>query len=796
MGWVVNGPVPRDLEQRLRATLHYVAIDRLQALGADLAARLPADALQRLRGQVLAGKPLAALAAMARHDEALKASVSAWLAQSGDEVVRNVLGKAIDRNRAALEAWYRDVAARVAALDGPAAAAAADQIVRLWAEEFVSLLRAEELARLMAHHGAASASALAAKLREAGVAGIADLQLKGGVLISASLGLEVRLAERVAAFPLEKIRALPDARLLVRENVEKLVRQGKDQVLKGVLQAGPAIGWEEAVAAAGAGKEPAAVFDRLFGALPADRRELVSESLAHLASASAFLREQPAEPGRRRGAMEAPAARLEGQDADSFKRLMSGPMGGAFPGLQAGIKVAEFVAGNLELGRLAGKINRASERIDRYVEEEMHLRRAIEESESRESVARVDVAISRLHRKHAATDMRYRRDAVEKLGESIDELRAKLTGYRLNHFFYVAEELRARYAALNRSLHLWTGGAGGSRNYVRDTLRNDPRQLRLAVDPYVRAFDIFSDPDASRQRENISQLAGYWSYLAQQLDNYCTNANSGCSRATPNMGKIGQTDVISVRNALPAEWERFELWKARRSGEPFTFALLVRPGLHSLPADQYRQAARVVHVMLSRARNGGTREAATGVTLSHPGFAFIPTRDGYRSEVLQPDEREFLDTVDDAGTVASYEQRWAQPGGLSLRAFEGYGLFTVWLIEVRPQESNYAAGDFLLRIIYQYRDQQRSPLTAASLNPRSIELLAAERGNAVAVRPSNLVMLGDREAIEKFVRGWTERKGSAAQAEWKHGLLVQDSTPREPAFDQGLVDAVARILNP
>lgn len=779
-----------DLARKIANTVREPSFDNLAALGGRLVERMPADQRAALEKALVDAKPVGMLLSAAKKEGAILEAIGRQVSGQGDSVVREAIGL-LATEHSDLRKWYGDVLGKVSEVTSNSPAfsnAVVDQVFRNWSKGFVASLPPQAVAALQVHMQIATADALAQALAARGAAAIPAFTLAAGKMDIPSLGISVDLAAQLRSIaPVD----LPDLDVSsLNQQFGELISVGGDGIMKTLLRGTSQYGLESVTAVVARGRTSAEVFDSMFSSLDTSAKAAAAGAMAEIEAGRQVAHAQVEAVGAAgaSGMRSVQGEQPKPSELDAAKQLLAGPLAAVFPGAAVAVKVAEFIGNNFEMGRLSDKIQKASDQVNRYVEEEMHLRRLIEQSQTNEALAKVDTDIAKLHRMQAASDIKFMKATSDALAETEDDLRKKIVGYRMSHFFFVAEELRLQYAQLSRSLSLWLGATPGPRDYLQERVRNDPRRLRLAVDPHVRAFDIF-DLDQQRQRQDIDKLTNYWDFVVTQIKSFCTSLNAGCAPDTPSLGIIGSTESISLRSALTGEWEQFARWQQSQSQQPFTFALLVRPGLHQIELDSYKLGARVVHAMLTRSRPGATDERASTISVTHPGFSFIPTPAGFGSEVLAPETRDSLDPISRMESNHWYENRWGG-GTFTRREFEGHGLFTVWMIRIQPAQVNYELTDIQMRFVYQYVPTTKLPMSLASLNPNAVEVLAAETASPTRMTLNSLAMLGDRGALDSFVKTWQSGQGSAATIKWKHGTLGSAIVSQAP-YDNELLRAAA-----
>lgn len=279
--------------------------------------------------------------------------------------------------------------------------------------------------------------------------------------------------------------------------------------------------------------------------------------------------------------------------------------------------------------------------------------------------------------------------------------------------FYIAERLREEYDLLDNAISLWSGSSNAPRDAIASLVRDDPQNLRLAVDPDIHLF-TFLDRSGEGRRTDVEALRIHWRQLKSQADKVCTTI--GCATGLNN-AQILDTQTLSVCNLISAdERAKAQAW-SKNPKEVLRLRFFMEPSYVSYelrPFGEQKYAHRVIDARLGGAagQNGLCGDSSGDLlttaqtqlkaltALRHPGVAYVTNDVGrVQREVLLPRRVSGLATPAPFNTPA-LGVRWATVG--QRNAFEGYGLFTEWEVEIDPKDAKLA--DIGVQFAYQYID--------------------------------------------------------------------------------------------
>ncbi len=290
-----------------------------------------------------------------------------------------------------------------------------------------------------------------------------------------------------------------------------------------------------------------------------------------------------------------------------------------------------------------------------------------------------------------------------------DFLRELMNLYR-PRFYYLAETLRERFDAFDRSLADWTDGdpAGG---FFRTKILQDPNNARLALDSEIQLFG-WLNRNIEATRTSPYALHHHWERLIGLARDYCSKA--GCKPGDGQLGQIGTTTPQLFFDEIQGKLAKrtFDKWRsdpARSATFRQTFSIV--PGQLGVPTDVVN--ARLLDVAIVPLDARGQALAGSSVRLKHKGHSALlladPTKPGsvkIKRHMLVP--RDFLpanrERVEDAEVLRNrFQNQVSVATLLPLRDFEGYGLYGNFELEVLNGPLTPQIDDLKIMISYIFK---------------------------------------------------------------------------------------------
>lgn len=289
-------------------------------------------------------------------------------------------------------------------------------------------------------------------------------------------------------------------------------------------------------------------------------------------------------------------------------------------------------------------------------------------------------------------------------------LREKMNLYR-PHFYYLAESMRERFDAFDRSLRDWTTGRteGG---LLHQKIIEDPSNARLALDSEIHLFG-WLNRNIEATRTSPFLLNRHWQEIMQLVEEHCTEFS--CKPGNNGLGQIGNTPtrIFYGDIASKAEKKKFIQWRDNLSrNEPYLqFMSLQREDFVDL---KDALNVRIIDVSIVPLDKNGRRLSGSRFRLTHEGASDLSVRKrndpNYVTQVRQRllTHRANPPNRKDQEDIRVLSDRFQTQTSVStlkgLRDFEGYGLFGNYMIEVLPGYNAKKIDNFTLQFSYVYTD--------------------------------------------------------------------------------------------
>lgn len=395
----------------------------------------------------------------------------------------------------------------------------------------------------------------------------------------------------------------------------------------------------------------------------------------------------------------APPPEESSKDEEMAKAAAVAALNAAFPGAGVAVQVIEGMMVGAALEKELARLE-AEER--QVVAEMVHLQGMKREALLRTTLMQAEMEISAALQKAADAQVQAYDFAIRQTAAMADKQRTRIRLRRALYFFF-AEKLREEFAGLDRSLALWSGVNRTPGRTIEASIRNDPRNARLALDSEIHLFD-WLNRDRESTRTDVDLLLMHWRQLIALASDQCSNGN--CQPGSPKLGDVQQTKELKLSElAGSSAWQDFREWQRSRRGMPFVASFLLHPGSSGFVLGHLN--TRVIDARVGGIDMKGERVHPITVSLTHRGTASVPViAEGRSDEIVFM--KESLLSVTQAGfawpdeyNTEALKQRWAEAKG-ARREFEGYGMFTSWQITIQPTEDNYRLQDVVIRFAYSF----------------------------------------------------------------------------------------------
>jgi hypothetical protein len=382
------------------------------------------------------------------------------------------------------------------------------------------------------------------------------------------------------------------------------------------------------------------------------------------------------------------AARSAGNDA-AARALALKALDAAFPGVgSAAQAVISTVEGMAEMDKQIENMQRLSQASRSLFMEEAQLAASLNPSLLQEAIANKQLQIARLQEQASQQQADLYSQIVVASGNETKDLWARVK-MRRPLAFYRAELLRQQYSLLDESIGIWTGTQTKLGRNIERMVRNDPQNLRLALDSEIDLYGWFNR-DLEGSRTDLDQLVVHWRQL-ETVSNEALAVVSGRAGGTP-LGNVQSTDRVSVRTLLTPgsdDARAFESW-LRQPSKSMTVRFLISP-LQRFFGTGARNV-RIVDVGLTAVTTESSpqRLAVVNSSLKHPGTALVSNASPavidavprpYRWEVLVPANLSITKQTEEVN-APRYPTPFRGQGEGTRGSLEGYSPYTVWQLSV------------------------------------------------------------------------------------------------------------------
>jgi hypothetical protein len=606
------------------------------------------------------------------------------------------MNKSEARLRKEVQSLYTDLA-KEATLSDAAMKLSVDTYIRINSAQLVQLLPSDGRARLKTELGVSSDSALVQRLSEKGLSTSRDLRLAGGQLI---------LLDGRKQYPLGEVKNFYSQ---LRSDGLKIPQNALNShfvALISNLKSESSAARERILKAA----DPAQI-DKVLGdwlsALPTvSRRSILEQTNKDLASKAGSYRNIANDLLAKSSLGQAAAQEMIGKIApavsiDDVIPRDSGPsadeavaravamqaLNAAFPGAGIAAQLAISVVENMsQMGKQIDNMQRFSNLSRQLMKEEAQLSLSINPALLQEALASKQYEIARIQQQAASEQARIFQQVHAAAGGQVKDAWTRIK-IRRPLVFYRTEELRQTYDLLDASYSLWVGGEAGLNNRLDSMVRENPQNLRFALDSEIDLFG-WLNRDLEGSRTDLDSLAQHWN----QLRVLANNSVGPSIQNTPPV-QLARTESFLIDDLLtPRDSTSYKLWLANPS-QPLTVRFSMDP-LQRRFQESMRNT-RVVEVGLSAVSGGGGHSRIVGAMLKHPGTGLVEV--GHLTEKSMPMRIEALlpqNYIPDstAAQIADGVQPIPSPFRQSgaRGTLEGYSPYTVWELRIDNTQRSLA----------------------------------------------------------------------------------------------------------
>jgi hypothetical protein len=389
------------------------------------------------------------------------------------------------------------------------------------------------------------------------------------------------------------------------------------------------------------------------------------------------------------------------------KQAATTALNAAFPGAGTAAQVLmSAIEGMAEMGRQIENMQRLSASSRALFMEESQLAASLNPLLLQEAIATKQLQIAKLQQQASQQQADLYMQIVAASGTETKDLWTRVK-MRRPLAFYRAELLREQYSLLDDAIGVWAGTETTLSKNIERMVRNDPQNLRLALDSEIDLYGWFNR-DLEGSRTDLDQLEVHW----RQLDAVASEALKpimGGGGGSP-LGSIQTTDRLSLRSLIAPgsdDARALESWLQNpSSGTALRF--LLHPAQRFFGANL--RNIRVIDVALSGIIRGASPQEFTVIsaTLKHPGAALVSnsrSSDGqsvrpYRWEVLVPANLAIVKKISEISPT-QYLTPFRLKSAGARAPIEGYSPFTVWQLSISDSFRTLPKLDDLeLKIIY------------------------------------------------------------------------------------------------
>jgi hypothetical protein len=359
-------------------------------------------------------------------------------------------------------------------------------------------------------------------------------------------------------------------------------------------------------------------------------------------------------------------------------------------------------------------------RLAAAVREQEQLVRSLRTATQQSALANLQIQRARAVKQAGEVQIRQLNLALDQQMDAIHFSRELIALYR-PQFYYIAEALRQKFDAYDRSLADWSDGVPES-GFLKQAILQDPGNARLALDSEIQLFG-WLNRNIESTRTSPYALFQHWRQLVGLARAYCND--NGCK---PGDGKLGQIGITLDRRLFRDIQGRlakrdFDRWRRDPNrGAPFTIAFSFAPGELGIPANALN--ARLIDLAVVPLDRDGNQILGNAVQLTHSGAATLVLSNPAQAAAAGPDDpragplREVRQVLlpqrfmpanrlvdeDPESLRRRFQDETSVQSLKPLRILEGYGVYGSYLMEVSTDSATREIEDFAFRLTYIYKD--------------------------------------------------------------------------------------------
>lgn len=741
----------KEIGKQINDALQKPTLNGLLELGTTIYSQLPEEAQELWRSAVLTSKPVGLLIELSEGSEELKKAVASELgALIGDaEELEALLTQYIDEHSDEASALYNGFLKELngASLSVSGQEVVIETIIRNWPRAFLQQSDNRFVQYLKEKLQIATIPQLRERLKSTTISELPEISFSNGQLTVSEPPLSLDLMNYLN-LPRESPAETGAEQLKTElKRVVGRLKVAQQDLLDQVIAKLPVLNIEQLIGeylplsggqVSSSSKE--SLFSNITSRLNAETKKEVLGQMASLQVGSEFVSDNIDKTSN----MPANPKSYSVPRSDRGDQLMEMAMAGALnylaPGATAALQVWDKFN---EVEGLVQKQNRLMSELKELTIEQLQMESRLDNARLQLGIATLEQEVAVLMQRAAKSQYDIYTSQLVRNVNRITARRAKI-GLRLSYYYYLAEILRRDYYILDKSSQLWFDSR------IEDLIRSNPQNLRYALDEDILLFN-WLDRSIETQRGKLDSLTVHWERLAQLISDNCDFC-----KEHEQTTKVQQTHSIKLSELVPAyQWEAFLEWKNSTLEYDFDLYFSISPQLELINKKHHN--IRVVRVRIGAMGPQGSIPLLGHFVLEHPGISW--DFGGVEPEVeylkIKPSSS-LSDGYNSAGAPAgNYPRafdleelinRWNTENGRSLRPFEGYGLYTIWKLELAKTADIANVDDVYLRFAYQYLLEEERPKEA----PYKV-VLTLESGLEVEIENSRLETIGNRATIDKFL---------------------------------------------
>lgn len=455
------------------------------------------------------------------------------------------------------------------------------------------------------------------------------------------------------------------------------------------------------------------------------------------------------------------------------QQLLTAGLSMACPYVAMGV---QFVNGFLQKQQLKKQIDAINAEQKSLTVERLHIYDMLDRLAVRIRLAELDKAINEENRKYIEVSLDTYKNMVKTGNEKLARGNALLKEYR-PLLYYLNERIKEEFYLLNKALRFRY-----DRDFTSFILEN-PDNFRLAIDEDISLFRWVENITGDYAKNDLELEALRWQQLKILLETTC----DFCTQAQTPALSWGQSEPISLVQLIPGQMSALK--KAIDEGKTtFTLQIPFFPGNQYVPFGTDQKQLRLLDARVLGIKDDDKPYNLINAKLIHPGVAYVFDGNGFYKEAFFPDRMEpSLGKIAGVNTeqlpsafdeTNAFSQRWKTVGTGTLNKAEGYGLFTLYKLELQLGASVKGLTDIRIRFAYSGLPVQ-NPLE--EINKRfSYSVSLPELRKPIELQ-EELIGIGDGPQVEKRLNELSARpqSGIAEKEDIKLKAIKIQSTKKQ-----------------